>query len=230
MEWRDGMEKTGSDRAKYLIGFVILAAVVLVGISAFFGANSAKGTLGKMDNALEGVKAGNAPANTPTLDGSAAALPSQPAAPAQANGSVATGSGGEAQVPIAAQQPAVPAPANITPSIAAGQQNATAAKKEVVIDFLYADWCGHCQSMKPIIARLDEALPDDRFEVRYWNEASRSDPTAAAIYSAYTSAGYFQGFPTFVANGNSPKVGSMPEATFKAWVCSKFSPPKPTGC
>ena len=215
MEWRDGMkpsEKSGVDRAKYLIGFVILAAVALIGISAYFGANSAPG---QANNTLDGVKAGNAPA----LSGSAGA---KATSPAQANGSVATGSGGGAQVPLA----------NITPSAPAAQQNATAAaKKEVVIDFLYADWCGHCQSMKPIIARLDEALPDDRFEVRYWNEASRgSSADAAAVYTDYSAKGYFKGFPTFVANGNSPKVGSMPEATFKAWVCSKFSSPKPTGC
>jgi|GEM_PF-1528815 len=217
------MEKSGSDRAKYLIGFVILAAVALIGISAYFGANSAKGTLGQMDSALDGVKAGNAPAaSTPVLNGSAGA---KATSPAQANGSVATGSGGEAQVPLAAQ------PANATPA-AAGQQNASsAAKKEVVIDFLYADWCSHCQAMKPIVARLEAALPKGRFEVRYWNEASRgSNATVAAVYTDYSAKGYFQGFPTFVANWEDPKVGSMPEATFKAWVCSKFSSPKPAGC
>ena len=100
----------------------------------------------------------------------------------------------------------------------------------MIIDFLYADWCGHCQNMKPIVAKLESTLPKDRFEVRYWNEASRSDAAVSAIYAAYTSNGYFKGFPTFVANGNDPNVGEMTEAAFKSWVCSKFSTPKPTGC
>ena len=109
------------------------------------------------------------------------------------------------------------------------QANATKAK-EVTVDFLYADWCVHCQAMKPIVARAEAAFPKDRFEVRYWNEASRSNATVAAVYAAYTEKGYFTGFPTFVANGNDPRVGEMPEVAFKAWVCSKFSAPKPNGC
>ena len=212
----DQSEKSGFDRAKYLIGFVLLAAVVLVGVSAYFGANSTKGTLGKLDSALESAGAGNFPANVPSpnqsaepkgqapkeqQNGSAASNGTQQAP----NASVATGSGGEAQVP-------------------------QAAAKEVTIDFLYADWCSHCQAMKPIVAKLEAALPKDRFQVRYWNEASRGDAAVAAVYAAYTNKGYFTGFPTFVANGNDPQVGSMPEATFNAWVCSKFSAPKPSGC
>ena len=214
-------KKPGDDRAKYLIGFVLLAAVALIGISAYFGANSAKDTLGKPDGSLEGARAENSSAGMPSFNGSAepenpAVPPGQPTngsigAQAAPNGSVATGPGGEAQVPQPPIAPAEP-------------------KKEVTIDFLYADWCGHCQTMKPIVAKLEAALPKDRFEVRYWNEASRSNATVGAIYAAYTDKGYFQGFPTFVANGDNPKVGSMPEATFKSWVCSMFSSPKPTGC
>jgi len=85
--------------------------------------------------------------------------------------------------------------------------------------------------MKPMVASLEKMLPADRFLVRYWNEASRaSSPETAAIYATYTRAGYFQGYPTFVANGNDPRVGEMSEASFKSWVCSKFSAPKPAGC
>jgi thiol-disulfide isomerase/thioredoxin len=204
------LDKSSSDRAKYLVGFAVLAAVVLIGISAYFGA---KGTDGAPSSPLAG--AGNALAAAPLLNGSA--KPTVPAALQQPNNSVANGTPAAAQAPNGTAPPA--------------QQNATpAAKKEVVIDFLYADWCGHCQTMKPIVARLEAALPKDRLEVRYWNEASRSDAAVAAVYTTYTDKGYFQGFPTFVANGDDPKVGSMPESTFKAWVCSKFSSPKPTGC
>ncbi len=203
----DQTEKSGSDRVKYLIGFVVLAAVVLLGISAYFGANSAKDTVGKLGNALDSAGAGNFPANMPSLNGSAE--PKVPSAGGLSpNGSVATGSGGEAQVPQ------VKAPA-----------------KEVTIDFLYADWCPHCQVMKPIVAALVARLPADRLEVRYWNEASRSsNATVAAVYADYSAKGYFQGFPTFVANWEDYRVGEMSETAFKAWVCSKFSAPKPTGC
>ena len=200
---RDCMKQSktsGLDRAKYLVGFVILAAVVLLGISVYFGTNNSRNTANGIDNAIGNAVEGNFPAVKP-LNGSASQQAQNPAS----NDSVATGAGGDAQA---------------TPTQA----------KEVTIDFLYADWCGHCQAMKPIVAKLESELPKDRFEVRYWNEASRGDAKVAAIYTAYTNKGYFSGFPTFVANENDPQVGSMPEASFRAWVCSKFAAPKPPGC
>jgi hypothetical protein len=122
------------------------------------------------------------------------------------------------------------APANAS----AGRQDAFAlpeAGKEVTLDFLYLESCSHCQAMKPIVAALSSRLPSDRFEVRYWNYATRGSANASAIYAAYSRAGYFQGqVPTFVANGNDSRVGEMSEADFKAWICSKFFEPKPDGC
>ena len=194
------MKKTGFNKSQYKVGIAILCAAVILGILAFVGMN------GNGSGALGSAGTGNVPANAPSN--------AEPQAPKEQNasvaspGSVATGSGGEAQVP---------------------HTNATAAK-EVTIDFLYADWCGHCQAMKPIAAKLESELPKDRFEVRYWNEASRSKEDVSAIYAKYADAGYFTGFPTFVANGNDPIVGSMPEAAFRSWVCSKFQSPKPAGC
>jgi len=204
----DQTEKTGLGRAKYLIGFVILAAALLLGIAAYSSVNNAKDTVKKLGSAFGNAGAGDFP--TIPVNGSAElqAPKNQNSSYVPPNGSVATGSGGEAQVP----------------------QGSAHAAKEVTIDFLYADWCSHCQAMKPIVARLEAALPKDRFEVRYWNEASRSDAAVSVIYTIYTDKGYFRGFPTFVANGNDSRVGEMPEASFKAWVCSKFSPPKPPGC
>ena len=197
----DGMEKSGSDRAKYLIGFVVLLAVVLIGISAYFGANGAKGTMKGADSALAGTTLANAPALNRTAG----------LAQTQQNNSSAIA--GEAQPP--AVQPNAP----------------SAAPKEVTIDFLYADWCGHCQTMKPIVAKYESLHPKDRFEVRYWNEAKRSsNTTVSGTYATYTGKGYFTGFPTFVANGNDPMVGSMPDETFRSWVCGKFSSPKPEVC
>ncbi|MCX6769509.1 MAG: thioredoxin family protein [Candidatus Micrarchaeota archaeon] len=105
-------------------------------------------------------------------------------------------------------------------------------EKEVTVDFLYADWCPHCQKMKPIVAKLEQELPKDRFVVRYWkDEDASSDPKVSAVYDKYTKAGYFTGFPTFVINnGAEYKAGEMSESDLRAWICSKFSAPKPSGC
>lgn len=119
------------------------------------------------------------------------------------------------------------------PAVEAGASSQTeeAQRKEVTLEFLYADWCGYCQKMKPIVQSLESSLPSDRFEVIYLNEKDKQNNTdVAAAYSKYTANGYFKGFPTFVINGNDYKVGAMPEETFKQWVCSKFSAPKPSGC
>lgn len=104
-------------------------------------------------------------------------------------------------------------------------------KKEVFLEFLYAEWCGHCQKMKPIVEKLDNEFPDDRFEVRYLDEQDRaSNEEVAKIYEKYEKKGYFRGFPTFVINGNSSTVGSKSEAAFRSWVCGHFLSPKPAGC
>jgi len=193
------MEKSGSGRTKYFIGFVILLAAVLIGISAYFGAN---GTPDGLDGAIGSAGAGTPLANAPALNRTAGLAQTQP------NGS------------------------NSPSEVEAAQPEASAnAPSEVTIDFLYADWCSHCQTMKPILAKYESLLPKDRFEVRYWNEAKRSsNATVSATYATYTSKGYFTGFPTFVANGDDLRVGSMPDETFRSWVCSKFSTPKPDVC
>jgi thiol-disulfide isomerase/thioredoxin len=68
-----------------------------------------------------------------------------------------------------------------------GSQDIDLPTKEVVVDFLYADWCPHCQNMKPIVAKMVSEFPQDRFEVRYWSEADgQSKPEASAIYSKYS--------------------------------------------
>ncbi|MFA5929272.1 MAG: thioredoxin domain-containing protein [Candidatus Micrarchaeia archaeon] len=192
-------EKPGADRITYLIGVVAIVALLLLGISAYFGAGKAgAGGAGNAGGPQAGAQLANK--SLQPLKNSSYMPP---------NGSVATGSGGEAQVPNA---------------------NATKAKKEVTLDFLYADWCSHCQAMKPVVAKLESELPKDRFVVRYWNEASRSNADVAAVYADYSAKGYFQGFPTFVANWEDYRVGEMPEAEIRAWVCSKFSAPKPSAC
>ncbi len=102
--------------------------------------------------------------------------------------------------------------------------------KEVTLDFLHADWCPHCQRMKPIVAKIAAEMPPDRFVLRAWNEKDRTtDADTATIYNNYTALGYFQGFPTFVI-GNDYRVGEIPENELKAWICSKFKAPVPDAC
>jgi len=122
-------------------------------------------------------------------------------------------------------------PANNTLSEPPKTVNPSPISKEVTIDFLYADWCGYCSKMKPIVEKVASEMPQDRFEVRYWNEKGRgANSTVAGIYALYRQQGYFKGYPSFVANGNSSAVGAQSEPDFRAWVCSHFSPPKPEAC
>jgi len=201
----DQSENAGFERAKYLIGFVILAAVLLLGASAYFGASSTKGTVGNLSAVLNSTsQLPSMPAPNATQGAGQASANGT----AQANGSAAAGSAGEAQAPLS-RPPA----------------------KEVTIDFLYSDTCPHCLKMKPIVAALAARLPSGRLEVRYWNYADRGNATVGGVYADYSAKGYFRGsVPTFVANWDDYRVGEMPEPEFAAWVCSKFLDPKPTGC
>jgi len=103
--------------------------------------------------------------------------------------------------------------------------------KEVTLDFLYADWCSHCAAMKPLIAKLEQELPSDRFTIRKWRDEDRqNDGNVRAAFDFYSQKGAFVGFPSFIINGETSKAGEMPEAQFRSWVCSQFSSPKPSGC
>jgi len=113
---------------------------------------------------------------------------------------------------------------------ASGQQAGNASGKEVTVDFLYSDGCGHCLNMKPRVSGVAASLPEGRLEVRYWNYAEQ-DGATREIYALYGRLGHFRGgVPTFVINGNDSRVGEMAEQDFREWVCSKFSLPKPAGC
>lgn len=107
----------------------------------------------------------------------------------------------------------------------------TTTVDKVTVDFLYADWCPHCQNMKPIIAELDKTLPDDQFVVRYWSEEDyKAGGPSKAVFEQYAANGMFQGYPTFVINnGTTYTAGEMPAAEFKGWICSQYTV-KPTGC
>ncbi|MEM4348307.1 MAG: thioredoxin domain-containing protein [Candidatus Anstonellaceae archaeon] len=102
---------------------------------------------------------------------------------------------------------------------------------EVTLDFLYADWCGHCQKMKPVLAELEKELQSPRFVVRRWRDEDKgTNKDVAQVYSFYTEKGMFRGFPTFIINGQYKTEGEMPKEQLKSWICDKFSSPKPSAC
>ena len=221
----DRAKKPGLDREQYLIGAVVICAALVLGATAYYGAGGAKGAAGSLGAALDSTEALSPSMQAPDESTGQQAQNSPDSSYVQPNGSVATGSGGEAQVPQATAQQA-----GLGQQQSGAEVQQAAAAKEVTIDFLYADWCGHCQNMKPRVASVAASLPADRLEVRYWNEADRGNADVASVYADYSSKGYFQGFPTFVANRDDYRVGEMAEPDFLAWVCSKFSSPKPAGC
>ncbi|MFH0973905.1 MAG: thioredoxin domain-containing protein [Candidatus Micrarchaeota archaeon] len=104
-------------------------------------------------------------------------------------------------------------------------------QSEVLVDFLYADWCSHCQKMKPIVSEAERAFPAQRFKIRSWNEANRTkDKSVMYVYDYYSRKGLFDGYPTFVIAGGYKRVGEMPRADFFDWACSFFHDPRPDAC
>lgn len=221
----DKAGKPGLGREQYLIGMVVICAALVLGATAHYGAVGAKGAVGNLSAALDSTEALSSP-SMPESTGPQAQ--DSQSSYVQPNGSVATGSGGEAQVPQAGNAMAQQASLGQQQGGAGAQQ--AAAAKEVTIDFLYADWCGHCLNMKPRVASVAASLPADRLEVRHWNYAAQ-DGATREIYALYSRLGHFRGVvPVFVINGNDSQVGEMAEPDFREWVCSKFSSPKPAGC
>ena len=102
---------------------------------------------------------------------------------------------------------------------------------KVTIDFLYADWCPHCQKMKPIVTDLINTLPASKFQVNYWSEEDyKAGGPSVAVFNKYSSSGIFEGYPTFVVNnGTDHLAGEVTAEKFKTWVCSQYTE-KPQGC
>ena len=75
-----------------------------------------------------------------------------------------------------------------------------------------ATWCGPCQSLKPIMEKISDEIPD-KFKFYYHDiDSAPNSPTKFGV----------RGVPTVMIfkNGQlkSTKVGSVPESTMKAWL------------
>ena len=197
-------EKPPIGRQQYLAGVVLLISALLLGAVVFFGMGT-RGEAGSPES-----NATKAPVN---LTAKAPGANRSIGAPAQ-------------NATAKAKENATAQPGNSTQP-AAGNDSQPPAAKEVTVDFMYADWCPHCQAMKPVVAKIASDLPSDRFAVNYYSEADAN----AGKYAATMFAKYgIRSYPTFVINGNDRKEGEMTERDFLAWVCSKFSSPKPELC
>ncbi|MCX8194755.1 MAG: thioredoxin family protein [Candidatus Micrarchaeota archaeon] len=142
----------------------------------------------------------------------------------------AAGSSPEEKEPISINQP--------SPGEGGGKESAKqpASKQqgepEVVLEFLYADWCPHCQKMKPIVQKIAGEMPSERLKIVYWrDEDVQKDRATYDRFSYYRQKGIFVGFPTFVINnGEDYLAGEVSEPYFRDWLCRHFSSPKPEKC
>lgn len=102
--------------------------------------------------------------------------------------------------------------------------------EQVKVDFLYADWCGHCATFRPVFEKVAGEF-GGQVNVTYWNEAARkTDNATAALYADYKNRGVFGGFPTMVGHGvkgESRLVGKRNESEVRPWLCAQFDTPPP---
>lgn len=84
-----------------------------------------------------------------------------------------------------------------------------------LIDF-YAEWCGPCKAMKPIVHELEEEMKNN---VEFKKVDVDEDTAEAGKYGVSS-------IPTFVILKNgvevSRKTGAMPKQIFKDWISANL--------
>ncbi len=91
-----------------------------------------------------------------------------------------------------------------------------ASKKPVVVDF-WAEWCGPCKMLSPILDELHKDM-GDKVEVMKMNIDENTDtPTKYGV----------RGIPTLMlfVDGKhvSTKVGALPKTALKDWIDSEIN-------
>ena len=114
----------------------------------------------------------------------------------------------------------------------ANSETAPPSAEQIQLDYLYADWCPHCQATRPALLSVTGKLGAS-VNLSEWNEASRAtDPEVAAMYTKYKNEGIFAGFPTIVAHGpkgESFLAGEQTEEGLMVWICGLYTI-KPAAC
>lgn len=94
-------------------------------------------------------------------------------------------------------------------------QEVTNSKEPVLIDF-WAEWCGPCKMLGPIIEQLSVEMKDKIKIVKMNIDDNPEAPSSLGIRSIPTMMIFKNGKPV------ATKIGAIPKNSIKAWIDSSL--------
>jgi thioredoxin 1 len=91
------------------------------------------------------------------------------------------------------------------------EQEVTNSKEPVLIDF-WAEWCGPCKMLGPIIEQLSVEMKDKIKIVKMNIDDNPEAPSSLGIRSIPTMMIFKNGKPV------ATKIGAIPKNSIKAWI------------
>ena len=91
------------------------------------------------------------------------------------------------------------------------EQEVTNSKEPVLIDF-WAEWCGPCKMLSPIIEQLSVEMKDKIKIVKMNIDDNPEAPSSLGIRSIPTMMIFKEGKPV------ATKVGAIPKNSIKEWI------------
>jgi len=95
------------------------------------------------------------------------------------------------------------------------EQEVTNSKEPVLIDF-WAEWCGPCKMLGPIIEQLSVEMKDKIKIVKMNIDDNPEAPSSLGIRSIPTMMIFKDGKPV------ATKIGAIPKNSIKAWIDSSL--------
>ena len=95
------------------------------------------------------------------------------------------------------------------------EQEVTNSKEPVLIDF-WAEWCGPCKMLGPIIEQLSVEMKDKIKIVKMNIDDNPEAPSSLGISSIPTMMIFKNGKPV------ATKIGAIPKNSIKAWIDSSL--------
>ncbi|MEA0971171.1 Thioredoxin [Candidatus Megaera venefica] len=95
------------------------------------------------------------------------------------------------------------------------EQEVTNSKEPVLIDF-WAEWCGPCKMLGPIIEQLSVEMKDKIKIVKMNIDDNPEAPSSLGIRSIPTMMIFKNGKPV------ATKIGAIPKNSIKAWIDSSL--------